>query len=218
MGERFLTYSTAMILQAVANGYLYGFDIVDVTGVPGGTVYPALRGLEEAGSLDLKWEKQSIAQKEQRPPRKYYELTREGVEELAEALQRYRLLEQTELHTERDPKPSEPEVEACRSLSIKRLWPAASPVDPLVGVIVPRRLRSDWRQEWEAELRSREALLAHGSGSTPATSLTCCGGAPAHSRMRSGYSRKDGRTKYFRTCVMASECYSNKPASRMLRS
>src|SRR5262245_50071145 len=30
----------------------------------------------------------------------------------------------------------------------------------LVGVIVPRRLRSDWRQEWEAELRSREALLA----------------------------------------------------------
>src|SRR5438132_3427223 len=30
----------------------------------------------------------------------------------------------------------------------------------IVGVIVPRRLRADWRQEWEAELRSREALLA----------------------------------------------------------
>src|SRR5262244_3542912 len=30
----------------------------------------------------------------------------------------------------------------------------------LIGVIVPRRLRADWRQEWEAELRSREALLA----------------------------------------------------------
>src|SRR5262245_56695826 len=30
----------------------------------------------------------------------------------------------------------------------------------LVGVIVPRRLRADWRREWEAELRSREALLA----------------------------------------------------------
>jgi len=29
-----------------------------------------------------------------------------------------------------------------------------------VGLIVPRRLRSDWRQEWEAELRYREALLA----------------------------------------------------------
>jgi len=29
----------------------------------------------------------------------------------------------------------------------------------LVGVLVPRRLRADWRQEWEAELRSRELLL-----------------------------------------------------------
>src|SRR5499426_811318 len=29
-----------------------------------------------------------------------------------------------------------------------------------VGVIVPRRLRADWRKEWEAELRSREMLLA----------------------------------------------------------
>ena len=30
----------------------------------------------------------------------------------------------------------------------------------LIGVIVPRRLRRDWRQEWEAELRYRELLLA----------------------------------------------------------
>jgi predicted permease len=30
----------------------------------------------------------------------------------------------------------------------------------LVGVIVPRRLRADWRREWEAELQYREALLA----------------------------------------------------------
>src|ERR1051326_1044706 len=29
-----------------------------------------------------------------------------------------------------------------------------------IGLIVPRRLRNDWRQEWEAELRHREALLA----------------------------------------------------------
>jgi hypothetical protein len=29
-----------------------------------------------------------------------------------------------------------------------------------IGVIVPRRLRADWRQEWEAELRYREKLLA----------------------------------------------------------
>ncbi len=30
----------------------------------------------------------------------------------------------------------------------------------VIGVIVPRCLRADWRQEWEAELRHREQLLA----------------------------------------------------------
>jgi putative ABC transport system permease protein len=30
----------------------------------------------------------------------------------------------------------------------------------IIGVVVPRRLRADWRQEWEAELRYRETLLA----------------------------------------------------------
>ena len=29
-----------------------------------------------------------------------------------------------------------------------------------VGLIVPRRLRADWRQEWEAELSHREELLS----------------------------------------------------------
>src|SRR5215475_882368 len=29
----------------------------------------------------------------------------------------------------------------------------------LIGVIVPRRLRANWRREWEAELRHREELL-----------------------------------------------------------
>src|SRR5262245_59184742 len=95
MGKGFLTYSTAVILQAVSNGYLYGFDIIDATGLPGGTVYPALRRLEEAGFLDSRWEKPSIAQAEPRPQRKYYELTREGHEALALALKRYRLLELT---------------------------------------------------------------------------------------------------------------------------
>ena len=30
----------------------------------------------------------------------------------------------------------------------------------LVGIIVPQRLRADWQQEWESELRHREQLLA----------------------------------------------------------
>ena len=64
--------------------------------MPGGTVYPALRRLDEAGYLTSEWEKPSIAQSEPRPPRKYYELTRAGREALADAVKRYRLLEQTQ--------------------------------------------------------------------------------------------------------------------------
>jgi predicted permease len=33
----------------------------------------------------------------------------------------------------------------------------------MICVIVPRRLRTDWRQEWESELRNREMLLAEWS-------------------------------------------------------
>src|SRR4030095_4147153 len=106
MGKGFLTYASAVILRAVSDGYLYGLDIIALTGVPGGTVYPALRRLEEAGFLISKWEKQSISQAEPRPQRKYYELTRTGREALAEAVKRYRLLEQTQPNKERDQKPS----------------------------------------------------------------------------------------------------------------
>src|SRR4029450_11011293 len=71
-----MTYVTATILQAVASGYRYGFDIIDATGLPGGTVYPALRRLEDAGHLTASWEKEAVARAEPRPPRRYYEMTR----------------------------------------------------------------------------------------------------------------------------------------------
>jgi PadR family transcriptional regulator PadR len=106
MGKGFLTHATAIILQAVANDYLYGFDIIDITGLPGGTVYPALRRLEEAGYLASKWEKPALAQQQQRPPRKYYELTREGREALGEAVKRFRLLELAQPRRARQPRPS----------------------------------------------------------------------------------------------------------------
>ena len=94
MGKGYLSYSVTVILQALANGYCYGFDIMDITGLPSGTIYPALRRLEDAGLVTSKWENHSIAQQEMRPPRKYYELTRDGEDALAEAAKRYKLLEQ----------------------------------------------------------------------------------------------------------------------------
>ena len=106
MGKGFLSYAATVILQSVSSGYLYGFDIIDITGLPGGTVYPALRRLEENGFLTSKWEHPKISQAEPRPPRKYYEMTKTGREALAEAVKRYRMLEQPQVKRVPRPKPS----------------------------------------------------------------------------------------------------------------
>ena len=106
MGKSFLTFATATILNAVANGYSFGFDIVDITGMPGGTVYPALRRLEDAGHLASKWEAERVANAEARPRRRYYEITATGKKALAEAMERYRMLDQMQRAPLREPKPS----------------------------------------------------------------------------------------------------------------
>ena len=92
MRKNYLSYTMALTLQAIENGYGYGFDIMTVTGLASGTVYPALRRLESAEFVVSKWERQSIAQAEQRPARKYYEVTKPGRTALAEARERFRLL------------------------------------------------------------------------------------------------------------------------------
>ena len=94
MGKGYFSYTMALILQALDNGYRYGFDVMSITGLASGTVYPALRRLEDADFVISKWERQGIAQQEQRPPRKYYEVTRSGRAALIEARQRFRLLGQ----------------------------------------------------------------------------------------------------------------------------
>jgi PadR family transcriptional regulator PadR len=93
MGKVYFSYTMALILQAIENGYRYGFEVMTVTGLASGTVYPALRRLEDAAYVRSKWEKQSVAQAEQRPARKYYEVTKAGSEALEEARKRFRLLE-----------------------------------------------------------------------------------------------------------------------------
>lgn len=96
MGKNYLSYTMALILQALDHGYRYGFDIMTLTGLASGTVYPALRRLQDAGFVGSKWERPSVAQAEQRPPRKYYEVTKSGRTALAEARERFRLLAQFE--------------------------------------------------------------------------------------------------------------------------
>jgi DNA-binding PadR family transcriptional regulator len=101
-----LSFSAAIILKSVANGYSYGFDIIDITGLPSGTVYPALRRMEEAGLVGSTWEAEAEAQQEGRPPRKYYEITPTGQAVLQEALARYRYMGRLLPKTARKPRPS----------------------------------------------------------------------------------------------------------------
>lgn len=91
-GEPRLSHTAALILQAVNAGYVYGFSVMEVTGLPSGTVYPAMRRLERDELIRSHWEQQSIADAEQRPPRKYYKLTRAGNITLEASRKRYPLL------------------------------------------------------------------------------------------------------------------------------
>ena len=89
-----MTFPTALVLQALSRGFHYGFDIMDATGLPSGTVYPILRRLDREALLESSWEDPVDAQKEQRPPRRYYAITKDGARMLADAAARYHTLKQ----------------------------------------------------------------------------------------------------------------------------
>jgi DNA-binding PadR family transcriptional regulator len=74
------------VLQAVASGLEYGFDIIDATGLPSGTVYPALSRHERDGYVRSSWEDPIRAHRERRPPRRYYQITPHGRRALQQAL------------------------------------------------------------------------------------------------------------------------------------
>lgn len=84
-----LTYPTAAVLLAIRQGHRYGFDLMDATGLPDGTVYPLLRRLERRGVLAAAWEDEEVARAERRPPRRYYRLTPVGEASLEEVAERF---------------------------------------------------------------------------------------------------------------------------------
>jgi DNA-binding PadR family transcriptional regulator len=96
-----LSYNAALVLQALAQGFGYGFDVMRVTQLPSGTVYPLLRRLEEGGLVRSRWEDETRAREEGRPPRRYYEITGAGTAALSSA--RDRLAEQRALFDGRLP-------------------------------------------------------------------------------------------------------------------
>jgi len=85
-----ITYSAACVLHALSKGEAYGFDIMERTGLPSGTVYPMLRRFEHAGLVSSGWETPEEAFADRRPQRRNYELTDEGLRALSRAAERYR--------------------------------------------------------------------------------------------------------------------------------
>lgn len=84
-----LTYNGALVLQALARGHRYGFEIMDFTSLPSGTAYPILRRFELEKLVRSRWEGERSAERDGRPRRRYYELTEEGRNLLSAALERF---------------------------------------------------------------------------------------------------------------------------------
>lgn len=100
MSPRGIGIATIAVMRAIDEGMRYGFEIVDGTGLPSGTVYPALSSLERRGYAAARWESDARARSEARPRRRYYRLTASGEVALREALER---LESMGLATDRGP-------------------------------------------------------------------------------------------------------------------
>lgn len=92
-----LSYASVAILQSIASGSRYGFDVMAATGLPSGTVYPALRRMEKYEQVKGRWESESEAHRAGRPQRRYYEITASGWEALEAGLDRYHSLRSLDL-------------------------------------------------------------------------------------------------------------------------
>lgn len=83
-----MTQATSLILRALATGYQHGFEIMEVTRLASGTVYPVLRRLEKDGAVESMWEGQEAAREAGRPRRRVYSLNERGHLHAAEATRR----------------------------------------------------------------------------------------------------------------------------------
>ena len=99
--NRRLGFGTVAILQALESGRVFGFDIMDATGLTSGTVYPALDRLEDLGYARSRWESDAVAHRDNRPARRYFEITAAGKRALEDAAARYPALRAAARHGER---------------------------------------------------------------------------------------------------------------------
>src|SRR6516225_3588642 len=98
LGPR-MTLPTQLVLRALLaepTREMYGLQIGEAAGLPGGTIHPILARFERLGWLESRWEDVSPNEKG-RPRRRYYRLTEDGAEQarvaLAQAIEQPNLLE-----------------------------------------------------------------------------------------------------------------------------
>ncbi len=87
-----MTTTTTAVLQALADQPdqdRYGLEVMALTGLPSGTVFPILARLEACGWLESGWEDVD-PRTAGRPRRRYYRLTETGGEASTTALARVR--------------------------------------------------------------------------------------------------------------------------------
>ena len=86
---RRMSVTTLSVLNAIRDGVVYGFDILDATGLESGTVYPILSRLENDGLVRSTWEAEARAHADGRPARRYYASTAPGRAALEAATKHY---------------------------------------------------------------------------------------------------------------------------------
>ncbi|WBC06996.1 PadR family transcriptional regulator [Micromonospora sp. CA-248089] len=100
-----LTIPVAKVLSALLaepGAPRYGLDLMRLTGLPSGTLYPVLHRLQDAGWLAADWEDVDPVTAG-RPARRYYRLTGEGTRSARLALAELRALVPSERAGGADP-------------------------------------------------------------------------------------------------------------------
>jgi len=80
-----VSYNELLVLQALSLGRQYGLEIMSLTELSAGTVYPILRRFEASGYVESSREDEGEARAAGRPARRLYVITPSGVMVLGEA-------------------------------------------------------------------------------------------------------------------------------------
>jgi DNA-binding PadR family transcriptional regulator len=76
---------TLLAFLEAPRSWRYGYDLMKVTDLSSGTLYPLLARLTEDGWLESRWEESALSGK---PPRQLYRLTTTGRVQARQALER----------------------------------------------------------------------------------------------------------------------------------